>query len=86
MEKSNGIHKVSTEYIGVDSEKVCIFIDDEDNVIDGELKDSKDAHLLGTDADNVSISSRRSEHPVDYHIKDGDEKHVHKNIPETRLQ
>ncbi|XP_061189003.1 phosphatidylinositol 3,4,5-trisphosphate 3-phosphatase TPTE2-like [Saccostrea echinata] len=41
---------------------------------------------LKIEDDNVSICSRRSEHPPDLHIREDDEHHTHTVVPKTKLQ
>ncbi|KAK3099855.1 hypothetical protein FSP39_010806 [Pinctada imbricata] len=83
-EKTNGVHE-NTEVI---TDKVCVFIDEDDNVIDGELPDGDSCQqgLLSPHGDNVSICSKRSEHPPDAHIQEEDDIHIHKEVPKTKLQ
>lgn len=41
---------------------------------------------LKIEDDNISVCSRRSEHPPDLHIREDDEHHTHTVVPKTKFQ
>lgn len=78
-----------TNKVNGQSEVIALEYDvmNEDNDIFDEGGGEKSQFLqLKIEDDNISISSRRSEHPPDIHIREEDEHHAHTEVPRTKLQ
>ncbi|XP_056011438.1 phosphatidylinositol 3,4,5-trisphosphate 3-phosphatase TPTE2-like [Ostrea edulis] len=79
----------NTNKVNGQSEVIALEYDvmNEDNDIFDEGGGEKSQFLqLKIEDDNISISSRRSEHPPDIHIREEDEHHAHTEVPRTKLQ
>lgn len=70
-----------SEVIGMDYDSVS-----QTNDIDEEGGERFRFLQLTIEDDNVSVCSRRSEHPPDLHIREDDEHHTHTVVPKTKLQ
>lgn len=70
-----------SEVIGMDYDSVS-----QNNDIDDEGGERFRFLQLKIEDDNVSVCSRRSEHPPDLHIREDDEHHTHTVVPKTKLQ
>lgn len=70
-----------SEVIGMDYDSVS-----QNNDIDDEGGERFRFLQLTIEEDNVSVCSRRSEHPPDLHIREDDEHHRHTVVPKTKLQ
>jgi hypothetical protein len=80
MEKANQVNGPS-EVIPMEYDVM-----NEDNDMFDEGGEKSQFLQLKIEDDNISISSRRSEHPPDIHIREEDEHHAHTEVPKTRLQ
>lgn len=70
-----------SEVMGMDYDSVS-----QNNDIDDEGGERFRFLQLTIEEDNVSVCSRRSEHPPDLHIREDDEHHTHTVVPKTKLQ
>lgn len=70
-----------SEVIGMDYDSVS-----QNNDIDYESGERFRFLQLKIEDDNISVCSRRSEHPPDLHIREDDEHHTHTVVPKTKLQ